>query len=142
MDYKVCTKCQCNLPLDNFSWKNKGKGTRSSECRKCHSVVRKAYYLKNKDTEIQNAKASKRNRLPVIAEKYKVLKKSLCCSRCGQTHPATLQFHHTDSSEKEYSVSKMVRGGWSIEGILKEISKCEVLCANCHSIEHYGKYFE
>ncbi len=40
---------------------------------------------------------------------------------------------------KENTISNMVSNGCSKKAILKEIEKCESLCANCrHIIHHYG----
>ena len=39
--------------------------------------------------------------------------------------------------KKENGISKMVADGYSIEKILKELKKCEVLCANCHRKVHF-----
>ena len=58
------------------------------------------------------------------------------CVDCGATHPAILDYHHINPSEKEYSIANSVKNGWSKERILKEIEKCVVLCANCHRIRH------
>jgi hypothetical protein len=64
------------------------------------------------------------------------LKSSLLCARCGENHPACLQFHHPDPVAKEMSVCDAVRRGWSHARILVELNKCEVLCANCHAKHH------
>ena len=32
----------------------------------------------------------------------------------------------------------MASHGYSKKKIIKEIEKCDTLCANCHRIEHYG----
>lgn len=62
------------------------------------------------------------------------------CTRCGYDAFATpLSFHHTDPSEKYRSVSELVNNGKSYEKIDAEIEKCEVLCANCHMVEEYGR---
>jgi hypothetical protein len=63
-------------------------------------------------------------------------KRSLSCSRCEETDPVCLEFHHVGDDEKEISISKAPTNGWSIERTLREISKCEVLCSNCHKKEH------
>lgn len=57
-----------------------------------------------------------------------------CCSNCGFTgNPATLQFHHTDPSNKKYSLySKNLLRSDRYE----EAKKCIILCANCHIAEH------
>ena len=66
------------------------------------------------------------------------LKKNLCCSRCPENHPACLIFHHRDPQNKLTEVSVMVRKGCSLDNIIKEIEKCDVLCANCHAKEHFN----
>jgi hypothetical protein len=37
-----------------------------------------------------------------------------------------------------FNVADAVRNGISLDTIKKEISKCIVLCANCHAIRHYN----
>lgn len=61
------------------------------------------------------------------------------CSRCSENTPVCLDFHHLDSDEKEIEISNAVRCGWKLERILKEISKCILLCANCHRKEHSNR---
>lgn len=65
-------------------------------------------------------------------------KATLSCSRCGFSHPAAMQFHH--NGDKELGVSRMVTRRYNREKILAEIAKCEVLCANCHAVEHHSEY--
>lgn len=67
------------------------------------------------------------------------LKLTLKCETCGNNHPAVIQFHHIDPSTKDGSISNFTQTGWSIDRIKKEISKCKVLCANCHFILHWNK---
>jgi hypothetical protein len=64
-------------------------------------------------------------------------KKALVCSRCGFDDYRALVFHHSGDSEKDFNVSDMLSAGLSKMTIVKEIEKCEVLCSNCHLIEHY-----
>ena len=85
------------------------------KCKKCY------HSFKNK----------RRNRIAVQVAEYK---KTLKCVRCGFSDYRALQFHHS-KGDKKYEVANMA--GFAFENILKEISKCEVLCANCHFIEHY-----
>jgi len=60
------------------------------------------------------------------------------CDRCGYAdHPVALQMNHLDPSTKTNSVSILVKKG-VMETIKKELAKCEVLCANCHSIHTYA----
>lgn len=64
------------------------------------------------------------------------MKARLKCAHCPESNPVCLQFHHRNSADKEISVSKAVNSCWSIARLLKEIEKCDVLCANCHFKEH------
>jgi hypothetical protein len=58
--------------------------------------------------------------------------------RCGESHPATLDFHHRDPNEKDFLLSSAARNGWGKERILREIEKCDVICSNCHRKEHWN----
>lgn len=90
------------------------------------------HYLKNKELYRDRSRARK-NR---VKEWYREYKSELECSQCGEDHPACLQFHHSDPSNKHKSVASMVSNGTSKSKIIEEINKCIVLCANCHCKEH------
>jgi hypothetical protein len=62
--------------------------------------------------------------------------KGLSCSVCGENDPVCLDFHHVDPTTKEGTVSQMVNEFRSKTSILLEVSKCEVVCANCHRKIH------
>ena len=52
------------------------------------------------------------------------------CERCGYNKSTrALQFHHLDSNEKDFTIS---RKSYSIERLKKEVDKCILVCANCH----------
>lgn len=58
------------------------------------------------------------------------------CARCGGSFPPSVyDFHHRDPSKKENDPSTLVDIA-SVETIAAEVEKCELLCANCHRIEH------
>lgn len=52
---------------------------------------------------------------------FKILKKPKVCEHCGFDNPAAITVHHKD---------------WNHEN--NDPSNLEVLCANCHAIEHWG----
>ena len=69
----------------------------------------------------------------------KNIKESSICSHCGEDSPATLNFHHRDPSTKLFNISDAAASTKvSEEQLIDEISKCDVLCANCHNLEHLG----
>ena len=65
-------------------------------------------------------------------------KSQLRCVKCGENHPACIQFHHRNREEKSFGIGGIVRKTHvSIKRLEKEISKCEVLCGNCHAKLHW-----
>jgi len=63
-------------------------------------------------------------------------KSSLQCKYGDEDDYACLDFHHRDPTKKEITISKAIDAGWSRERILKELEKCDVVCANCHRKIH------
>lgn len=65
-----------------------------------------------------------------------------CCSKCGYKHNiAALDFHHTNPEEKEFQIDMRKLSNTSMDKLQKEISKCVLLCANCHRETHNEEYF-
>lgn len=58
------------------------------------------------------------------------------CRNCEETDPACLDFHHEDPATKEMAITELITHGYGREKLREEITKCEVLCANCHRCEH------
>ena len=92
---------------------------------------RRNWYKNNKETE-KNYIYKRRKE---IREWFKNYKLSLKCVRCGESFPECLDFHH--KGKKDNLVTVLVNRGCSIEKIKEEMSKCEILCANCHRKEHF-----
>lgn len=67
------------------------------------------------------------------------------CVKCGYDKClAALDFHHEDPNEKEFHPSKLckinpftTRPDANLQRTLDELSKCILLCANCHRELHY-----
>jgi 5-methylcytosine-specific restriction endonuclease McrA len=65
------------------------------------------------------------------------------CNRCGyDENPIALELHHLNPNDKFMDVSTMITQGYSVQRIKNEIEKCEILCANCHSIETSGNVYD
>ena len=58
------------------------------------------------------------------------------CSKCSETHPACLEFHHRDPGKKNFLLSVAV-AHYSLERIQEEAAKCDVICSNCHRKLHW-----
>lgn len=68
--------------------------------------------------------------------RWQEFKLTLKCERCGESHPATLDFHHTNPDDKEANLS-IAAASWGWDRLMEEVSKCEVICSNCHRKHHY-----
>ncbi len=100
------------------------------------------YYQRNREQLLKN-QATKNKRFAENRRKWLVeYKKTLKCIRCGESHPATLTFHHKNGSEKSFEIGNALKLGVSLKRLLAEIDKCEVICANCHAKEHLSYLFD
>jgi len=128
---KDCYKCGETKDEAEFSMNKNKKDGLNSECKECQKAYFREYYKKNKKKHIKAVTKTihyKRQQLAFI-------KLETGCSKCGyKEHPSALHFHHRDPSQKKFDISRC--GYYGMEDLLNEINKCDVICANCHSIEH------
>ena len=93
----------------------------------------KGWYQKHKDEVVERRK----KRQLEIHNWFRRYKSTLYCMDCGISHPALLQFHHRDRTEKSFTISKIVSRATSVKQITNEIEKCDVVCVNCHAKRHW-----
>ena len=73
-----------------------------------------------------------KKRSMVQAFKYKP------CMDCGiQYPPYVMDFDHRDPSQKKFTIATI--GRHTIAELLDEISKCDVVCSNCHRIREHDR---
>lgn len=131
MNNKRCTGCARDLPITEFHWRSKKKGTRISRCMECSSKWSKAHYEKNKDMYVTKARSwNKKNMEKTFHYIMEYLSQHPCVD-CNESDPIVLQFDHVRGTKKG-DVSSMFTGSRSMKEVKEEIDKCEVRCANCH----------
>jgi hypothetical protein len=81
-------------------------------------------------------KQNNRNRKKRDRDWIDDIKKSFKCLYCTESRFWVLEFHHRDPSIKDKAVADMLITA-SRERVIKEIEKCDVICANCHKDLHY-----
>ena len=131
---KQCVKCSAKYSLSFFNFKNKGKNKRNVRCKYCTRQQVMTSYYKNRQHYLSYRR--KRNKLLYTTVRifvYQYLQNHPCVD-CGISDPRVLQFDHV-RVEKRMEVSAMARDYYSIKQVAVEMSKCEVRCANCHSIK-------
>src|SRR5687768_5361247 len=92
-------------------------------------------YMQDPARRAKRYAANERWRQSMIAW-IRGIKEESGCIRCGFANPRALQFHHRDPSQKTLEIANCLRQGWGKDRLQSEIDKCDVLCANCHAIEH------
>lgn len=138
---KKCSRCHELRPLGEFWKNNQQKSGLQPHCKACHRAAQskwsnsknsyeRARYIHKKEHHLLRIKQRRKENKELIESL-----KDAPCVDCGNKFPAcAMDFHHLDPLEKTKGIGAMV--GWSKEKILKEISKCILLCSNCHRVRH------
>lgn len=97
--------------------------------------IKEREYLKNLSPEMRKRLKDRRrkhdqnlyNKGKELVNKYK----DVPCADCGHKYPpCVMDFDHIKDTKK-FTIANKLR---SVELLLQEIAKCEVVCANCHRI--------
>ena len=103
-----------------------------TEQRERYNEYQRQFYAENKEDQLKKIYANKTKRRAKLQDLIKSIKNSPCAD-CGNVyHPEAMDFDHL--GEKEFNIANAVRNTTSVDRILKEIEKCEVVCSNCHRV--------
>ncbi len=130
MDTKACNICHIEKPIEEFPWKNIIRRKRQAVCKTCTAKRSADWYENNKERHLENVHERKRKMRDEAREYVWNYLKTHPCVLCGESDPIVLEFHHI--GDKEIAISELAYGGHPIERIVEELSRCQVLCANCH----------
>ena len=125
----TCTKCKREKSETEFGWRKKEKNIRQSWCKLCYSQYSKNDWKTNEKRRKRNHDKCKERRKRNHDIVYDYLLTHPCIV-CGEKDPIVLDFDHRDS--KSHNISDMSVGAFKVITLIKEINKCDVLCANCH----------
>ena len=126
---RKCGRCGQVKSASDFSWHRKARNQRDSYCRICRAAYKREHYLAHRERYVENAVRRKRT---LIAERVAYLVAFLRdhpCVDCGEPDTLVLEFDHI--GHKRFSISAGLRGrNW--QSVLDEMTRCDVVCANCH----------
>lgn len=136
METKECNVCFTIKPLDCFNKKCNSSDGLDNRCKECNKAKNREWYSKNKSYKIKESVRQKSEHRQKLAERISEIKANGSCKFCGEDTPICLDFHHESDKEFEISTAKSLGLSWT--KISEEISKCILVCANCHRKIHAG----
>ena len=98
---------------------------------KINAAARASYRRNSKAIGIINRAAKTKN-----LAKWREYVSKLSCTQCGQSHPATFDFHHVIRGPGTRKVNVLLKNN-AFKAVYEEIKNCVLLCANRHRILHY-----
>ena len=125
---KICSDCKTEKSLEYFNY-DKSRNRYLSVCKPCVAVRTEAYRQNNKNKWRAQSKNHSLKRKNIIDEW-----KSQGCFKCEDQRFYIIDAHHTDPSQKEFSIGTSIRG---VNVTKSELEKCIPLCSNCHREFHH-----
>lgn len=133
---KMCGECLEYKALSVFHRHARSPDGRQTYCKCCSAARARAYKERTGRAHKAEKYQKRRRSYDLIRTEYA----AKGCGRCGESHPACLEFHHRDPEAKEFEI-----GNWLSRRKLKEadlraeLEKCDPLCANCHRKLHWDE---
>ena len=119
----VCARCSCEKSIDNFPIVESSSTGYGSWCGECKINYRKEYDYDERY----------RDRRRERVQWFRSIKSGKPCADCGQVlEPECMDYDHVDDNKTD-RVSGMVLHNSTMEVILKEIDKCDLVCLLCHN---------
>lgn len=131
---KLCFKCGIAKPTEEFARNPARPDGLNSQCRSCHSQYRRQHYLKNRQKYKDKARAWAQIAGPAYDEFIRKIKDRPCADCRQKFHHVSMDFDHVRGNKvKNVAAMRLL----SRERVIEEITKCDVVCANCHRIRTF-----
>jgi hypothetical protein len=128
---RICNVCKEFKLISEYSPNKQCSLGVVGTCKPCANKRVAQWYKDNRKRRQNIANDKNRNRKNRAIEVF-----GGKCFDCDGVFPSCVyQFHHLDSSKKDVNPSYAMTG--SDERMWNELSKCVMLCANCHMIRHH-----
>lgn len=113
---KVCSKCNEHKSIKEFRPRKDRPGTVQPHCKAC---------------DTKNTIAQEKSR-----KQFLIKYLGNACVDCGviDNDIEIYDFHHLEPEHKDFTIQS--RKSASLDTIVKELDKCVLLCANCHTRRH------
>jgi hypothetical protein len=123
IDSKKCSKCLMVKPLEDFYPRPAVRLGRQSQCKECSRK------------RLRAEPRALRRREKAIA--FAALKGNRPCVDCGGRFPnECMEFDHVRGT-KRANVGGLYASSSTV--LLREIEKCDLVCANCHRIRTFAR---
>ncbi len=130
---KVCNVCKEEKPYSEYHKHKQCKDGVHATCKPCNLARSRKWYEENKERvrPVQNEKTKQKSK---DRKREWVEKMGDKCQDCGQQFPdVCYDFHRIGG--KDANPSAALR--WNRIRMEEELSKCVLLCANCHRLRHF-----
>ena len=112
----TCSRCRQDKPPAEFDYRTT-EGRHHGYCRPCHNAYTRERFERRKREAIAY--------------------KGGACQDCGGVfHPSVYEFHHRDPDRKDLTGNQIKRASWA--RVRAELDGCDLLCANCRRLRHWG----
>ena len=143
---KKYSKCKKFVDIELFSKDKSSKDGRGHYCKRRASIIRRGHYKRNKNkillrnkiwrqNNISKSKMFHKHRTDIRRKFLNQVKVEHGCYICNEHNLCCLDFHHV--KKKNFWLTH--KADSSYKKLLKEMSKCIVVCCNCHRKIHFGK---
>ena len=134
MDTKLCGVCRLAQSVNNFTRRKKSTDGLNMKCKSCMKVYIHRHYLSHKRGYMSRAKAKKVRCIELLRQ----LKDNKPCADCAILHRHfALDYDHITGT-KIMAVSILANRG-QINKMLREIAKCQLVCATCHRYRTFNR---
>ena len=115
-----------------------------NECPQCGCETKNVYCSRHcffVSQQLNKYSKSNRNKIKNMRKRETLqnVKKQSKCLICGESNTVCLDYHHLPQYKKEFTIAHY--SSYTKKQMFDEITKCIVLCSNCHRKHHAVLYY-